>query len=229
MSVVEALEGTMRLHRIVEYQAKTVTRHTTDSQQEYEYIEGLVEGIKTPLPATGHDYLIATPFRYPLPVAASYQARFKPPLSSRHAFYGTEEFRTCSYETAYHWLRQRVHLKALSQVAEPRTHFQVQFHDSQLMDIRHHRSLESVMNRHDYQASHRFVEKHPSLSSILYPSCRDPQQGACVVTFRLETLGKRPEVLHTLSFIYDRQHRGCRIENPVQPEDGFQVSWEEVS
>lgn len=228
MSVVEALD-TMRLHRIVEYQAKTVTRHTTDTQQEYEYIEGLVEGIKTPLPATGHDYLIATPFRYPLPVAASYQARFKPPLSSKHAFYGTEQFRTCGYETAYHWLRQRVHLKELSQTAEPRTHFQVKFHDSHLMDIRHDPGIDVLMNRHDYGASHRFVEGHPAISSMLYPSCRDPDRRPCVVTFRIETLGKKPEDLHALYFIYDRPHQACRIEDPTRSGERFSVAWEEVS
>lgn len=219
----------MRLHRIVEHQAKTVTRHTTETQQEYEYIEELIEAIKAPLPPTGHDYLIATPFRYPLPVGMPYQARFKPPLSLRHAFYGAEEFQSCGYETAYHWLRQRVHLKGLSQTAEPRTHFRVRFHDSKIMDIRRHPTIVSLMDRHDYRPSHRFVEDHPTVSSIRYPSCRDPGHGPYVVTFRLETLGKRPEDLKTLYFIYDHLGQSCRIEDPTHPEQRFDVSWEEVS
>jgi hypothetical protein len=219
----------MALHRIVELQARSISRQTTDTPQEYDYIESLIESLKPPIPQTKHHYLIRTPFRYPLPVPSDYQARFKPPFYPRNPFYGAAGYETCVFETAYHWLRQRVHLKGLSQRAEPRTYFTVSFHDERLVDISRRKDVKALMDRRDYAASHRFIETHPETTSILYPSCRDPQRRPCVVTFQIESLGKKPRNLTTVEFIYDERLKRCKVLHPLYEERPMEVDWKDVA
>lgn len=216
------------LHRIVELQAKTITRKTTDTQAKYDYIENLVESLKPPLPQTTHHYLISTPFRYPLPVPPLYQARWRPPYYHRNSFYGTMVYPTCVYETGYHFLRQRIHLKGLSQGVETRTHFRVNFHDLKAVDISKRKDLSLLMNRQDYSYSHNFILKHPSISSIVYPSCRNPEGQKCVCTFSLASLGKKPRDEGTLHFIYDEEQKKCVVEDPLNRFPRMEVEWEEV-
>lgn len=213
------------LHRIIELQAKTVTRYTTDTQEEYDYIEGLLEEIKPTLPQTAHHYLIATSFRYRLPVQPQFQARFRPPYFSKNSFYGTKVYPTAAYEVGYHFLRQRVHLKGLSQDPESRTHYRVAFSDSKIVDIHSRKDLKKIMDPNDYTASHQFVLKNSKISSIMYPSCRDPQKRACVITFDIHTLGKTPRNQHTIHFIYDESNQKCRVIDPTQKLDLIEIKW----
>lgn len=216
------------LHRIVEWQAKTITRKTTDTQEEYDYIEGLIESLKPPLSKTGHHYLISTPFRYPLPVPPLYQARFRPPYYHRNSFYGTVAYPTCVFETGYHFLRQRIHLKGLSQSVEMRTRFRVSFHDPKSVDISKRRDFSLLMNRQDYFYSHNFIRKHATIHSIIYPSCRDPEAQKCVCTFSLATLGKKPRDEGILHFIYIEKQKVCAVEDPLNRFPGIKVEWEKV-
>ncbi|QQR80471.1 MAG: RES family NAD+ phosphorylase [Deltaproteobacteria bacterium] len=217
------------LSRIVELQAHTVVRQLTDTQEEYEWLENLIETTKPkPLSLQKKHYLIATPFRYPLPIPPLFEARFRPAFFERNAFYGTQEDRTSYYEYAYHWMLQRVHIKNLSQIPEPRSLFHVNFEDKNCTDIRKTDNIGKIMDRHDYGASHAFVKEQTKLSSILYPSCRDPQGGNCLVTFEPETLGDQPIDMTGLFLIYFTKTKTCQIENPMTCAKLI-IHWQEIS
>jgi len=218
----------MILHRIVELQAHTTIRKITDNQEEYEFIENLIEAQKPHSLTTSHHYLIKTPFRYPLPVPWQYMGRFKPPFYHRNCFYGSECYRTSAYEYTYHWLAQRVHIPSLSQEPQPRTHFQVNFLDSHCFNLKNHPKIKKIMDRKDYGPSHQFIQSHPKISSILYISCRDPQKGNCIVTFEIDTLGKNPLAERTLDFVYQASQKKCLIQDPLLNEPQLEIAWDEV-
>jgi hypothetical protein len=217
------------LHRIVEDQAShTPTRTITDTQDEYNFIENLVEETKPPIPATNHHYLIRTQFRYPLPVLPKYQARFRPPFFPKNVFYGAFQRETSFYEAAYHWLRERVHVKDLSMTPEPRTHFTVDFDDSTATDLCNHPNITRIMDRNDYSASHDFIAKNVDVSSIIYPSCRDPRNGNCAAVFDLLALGERPLSTEPLLLIYDCVNKSCSMIGPeVDPK--IVIAWSLVA
>lgn len=217
------------LNRIVELQAKSVLRSLTHTQNEYNFLESLIESTKPELPLSAHHYLITTPFRYDLPVPPIYQARFRPPYFHQNCFYGTLHFHTACYEYAYHWLRQRAHLTGLSQESASRTHFTLRFSDAHCLDITRHRNVKKIMDKNDYTASHDFVKKQKKLSSILYPSCRDPQNGLCVVTFSPKTLAKKIHTERTLHLTYLNQKKACLIEIPTaRATEKKIIYWQEV-
>ena len=217
------------LHRIVEDQAShTSVRTITDTQEEYEFIETLIEGTKPEIELTEHHYLIRTQFRYPLPVAPEYAARFRPPFFHRNVFYGCFERITACYEAAFHWLRERVHVPGLSQTPEPRTHFEVEFNDPNAIDICRHQNIAQIMAKNDYSHSHRFIEDSPQASSIIYPSCREPKHQNCAAVFEVGTLGQRPLSMENLFFIYNSATRSCLITGPnVDP--ALVIAWQLVS
>lgn len=218
----------MIVNRIVELQAHTVIRKITDTQEEYEFLEQLIESKKPRYPNTQHHYLIQTPFRYPLPVEPQYSSRFKPPFYTRNCLYAALLYRTSAYEYAYHWMSQRVHIPNLSQEPQARTHFTVTFEDPHLFDLHSNSELKKIMDRQNYGPSHQWIESHPEVSSILYPSSRDPEQGDCVVTFEIVTLGAQPLSERTLHFIYQASEKKCRIQDPLQKEKSWEINWEEV-
>jgi len=213
------------LHRIVEDQAShTPTRTITDTQEEYDFIESLIEESKPAIPDTNHHYLIRTQFRYPLPVLPKYAARFRPPHFHRNVFYGSFERLTSFYEAAYHWLRERIHVKGLSITPEPRTHFTVEFDDPKATNICKHRDISKIMDRKDYTRSHEFILENPHVSSIIYPSCRDPKNGNCAAVFDLMTLEERLDSTEPLYFTYDTNTKTCTISGP-QVDSPMVIPW----
>ena len=217
------------LHRIVELQAKTITRQITDDQAEYDFIEELIDSTKPPISKKDWHYLIATPFRYPLPVGLEYSARFRPPFSERHVFYGTFELKTAEYEFGYHWLRERVHLSGLSQAIEQRTYFTVEFNDPKVVDIRNYPDISKIMDRRNYTYSHALTESIPDISSFLYPSARDPNKGDCIAAFKLENLGKKPQTSTTFELLYIAEAKAVLFLDPSGVYPSQQVSWEQVA
>lgn len=213
------------LHRVVEDQAShTPIRAITDTQEEYDFIEDLIEQSKPAIPATNHHYLIRTQFRYPLPVLPKYTARFRPAHFHKNVFYGAFEKSTSFYEASYHWLRERIHVKTLSITSESRTHFTVDFDASTATDICKHRDIAKIMDRYDYTRSHEFVRKNPNVSSIIYPSCREPSNGHCAAVFDLMTLGERLNSVEPLYFTYHANTKTCTISGP-QVDSPMIVPW----
>lgn len=215
----------MILHRIVERQAETITRELTDDQAEYEFIENLVESTKPEIDPRGWHRLISTPFRYPVPVDPAYQARFKPPFSDKLVFYGSCSLHTAVFEFGYHWLLERVHLVGLSQTIENRNYFTVGFNDPSLKNIRNNPSIKQIMDRRDYSASHSFIANHPEVTSLLYPSARDPQSGDCVAAFKIETLEKKPAQSTVLHLLYREKSKEAYIYDPSGIYPSEVVPW----
>ena len=86
------------LWRGVEAQHVISTLKLTDSRQEHEVLEALLERSKPPLPreAAGQHFLLFTPFRYRSP----YPSRFRRPTDAG-VWYGAEELKTACAEVAY--------------------------------------------------------------------------------------------------------------------------------
>lgn len=219
----------MILHRIVEHQSQSVVRQLTDSQEEFEFIESLIETTKPAIINSKHHYLIKTPFRYPLPVEPQFQERFKPPYFHKNCLYASEHYQTAAFEYAFHWLKQRIHIKNLSHQTQPRTHFQIKFHDPQCLNITKHKNIKRLMNRSNYSASHDFILKHSDISSLKYPSCRDPQQRPCLAVFDINTLDEKIHNERTILLIYNQQQKKCRIETKFQIEEGLDIFWHDVA
>lgn len=88
--------------RVVESQTQLAMAHITDSSDEQDSLEALLDQQKPRLPsaARGRHYLIATPFRYP---PLRHGSRFSTrPL--RGIFYASEHVRTALAEAAYYRL-----------------------------------------------------------------------------------------------------------------------------
>ena len=66
--------------RVIEDQASVYGYKATEDQEEAIQLEVLIELTKPKLNFSEWDTLIATQFRYPLPVGESYSARFRPPF-----------------------------------------------------------------------------------------------------------------------------------------------------
>jgi hypothetical protein len=219
----------MILHRIVELQAHTGTRELASTQEEYDFLEELIESTKPLIDPRKWNYLIRTPFRYSTPVGLEYAARFKPPFSERNVFYAGCSLQTAEFEIGYHWLRERVHLTGLSVSAEPRTYFTVGFNDAMMVDLSSHPNINQIMDRNDYSYSYAFIAENPTVSSIMYPSCRDPNQGECVATFELSTLDQQYSSSTTLHLIYDEPRKALRIVDPSGIHPDQCIEWSQVA
>ena len=126
-----------------------------------------------------------------------------------------------------------MHVKGLSQEAQRRTYFEVKYNDPNCTDIRSHRNIKKIMDRNNYSASHDFVLKNPDVSSICYPSCRDPQRGDCFAIFDIRTLD--PQVIRTksLNLIYNGSKKSCLLEEAMHDPNAseaikYMISWDEV-
>jgi len=216
--------------RIVEQEAKSQSRKTTDSPDEYEFLESYIDSGKPPYPNTGHHVLVATAFRYEVPTPPDFVARFKPPFGNPKAFYSSLDSRTSCYETAYHFMKERVHLPSASQTPEPRTLFSVAF-SGPIFDIATEARLPEIISRKSMEASWDFVRNNPNVNSVLYPSCRDPDHGQNVFTKDISSLEKNPKNYTDLRFIFESQNRLVRIldrhEDPAW--ETLTVGWDEVS
>ena len=125
------------LFRIYAPNASTATRENTDSEEEFDFIEQAIE--ETKLKAVEGDWPepLKAPFRYALPVGLPYQKRFLPPGWHRNAIYGALAPVTGMYETAYHFMSERVHFNS-SHVDTPRGLIKCCFKDDNIFDIRNH-------------------------------------------------------------------------------------------
>ena len=206
----------------IESQPSLYAEEATSSYEKALYLESILEETKPPLPATGWPPLVATPFRYPLPVAPAYQARFRPPFFSKNVLYAARELRTALYEHAYHYLLERVHLKALRETGQ-RTAFSLFIVSRNITDLHGDPEIQKIMDRRDYRPSHAYIEAHPAIEVLLYPSCRDPRQGDNFAIFDVHCLAKNIGAQQTLSFYFE----------PAGPsilwmDSGLRITWTEV-
>jgi hypothetical protein len=209
--------------RIVESQSRLYAEQATSTYEKALYLESILEETKPKLPAKGWHPLIATPFRYPLPVSPTYQARFRPPFFPKNVLYASRELRTALYEHAYHFLRERVHLKGVRETGQ-RSAFALFITSSHITDLRQHEAIAQLMNRRDYTPSHAYIQAHPEAQALLYPSCRDPRRGDNFAVLDIHALAKHIGTQETLSYFFEPAHPSI-----VWMDYGLRITWKEVS
>jgi hypothetical protein len=188
----------IEVNRIVEHQASLSSYRATQDEERAIQLELLIEYTKPKIPSTDWHYLISTPFRYSPPHP---NARFRPPFTRRNVFFGALHTDTAFYEFAYHFMKQRIHLKAESETGQ-RTLFSVEANDTTAVRIHEHDSYQKIIDRNNYSASHEFIEQNPHVTFILYPSCRDPELRDNAAIFDIKHLEKNPKWESSLKFFY---------------------------
>ena len=176
--------------RTVEAQHKVSTRKLVDTLEEQELLEGIVDGVKPPLPDAGGfaglDYLLSTPFRYP---PLKYGSRFGTTLE-RGIFYAARDLATSLAEKAYYQLLflagTTVSLQGLS---TDWTAFQSQVateHGIDLTAPSFAPFADAISSPSSYQATHRLgaAMRAAGVVAFLYPSARCPHRGDAVGLFQ---------------------------------------------
>ena len=126
----------IEVSRIVEVQSKAPLKKVTDTEAEYDFLEGLIDNSKpSPPTPTGHHYLIFTSFRYPPPIPPGAAARFRPAYYHRNCTYVSERLTTSIFEYVYHWLDERIGKTGLSNEAQLRTGLFLGFDSAGHLDI----------------------------------------------------------------------------------------------
>lgn len=188
------------LVRIVEHQSTLSSYRATQDEERAIQLELLIEMTK-PI----HSYhqwhsLIATPFRYNPPHR---EARFRSAYG-KNVFYGAFIEETALYEHAFHFIKQRRHLKIKTDTGS-RTIFYVDANDINSVNIRHHPDCLNIMNKNDYSTSHEFVIKNKDATFIIYPSCRDPLKRDNAAVLDINHLAKNPKWESVIKFFYDNK------------------------
>lgn len=209
--------------RVVENQANLYGFRAASNAEKALYLEDIIESTKPAPLTTGWDKLIAAPFRYPLPVPFDRQARFRPPFSSRNVLYCSKELLTALYEHAFHYLRERIHLKGLRETGQ-RTAFCLFIDSKSITDIRRRRDVKALTARGDYNASHAFIQRNPEVRVIAYPSCRDPKRGLNFAALEISALGKTTGERRAISFYFDQSAASILWTDYDLP-----IGWAEVS
>jgi hypothetical protein len=186
--------------RIIENQSALSSYRATQNEERAIQLELLIENTKPATKIQTWHPLIATPFRYHPPHK---QARFRPPYG-RNVFYGALVEETALYEHAFHFMKQRRHLKIKSDTGV-RTIFFVNANDTDSVFIKNHPNYMRMMDKNDYSASQEFVTAHPEMTFIIYPSCRDLQQRDNAAILDINKLDRNPKWESTIKFFYDNE------------------------
>ncbi len=188
----------IELVRIVEHQAALYSYRATQNEEVALQLELLIEMTKPKNLYTAWHPLIATPFRYQPPHS---EARFRPPYG-KNVFYGSFIEETALYEHAFHFMKQRIHLK-IKIDAGVRTIFIVEADDNNAIKIKNNPNYIELMNKNDYLPSHQFILTHPTETFIIYPSSRDPEKRNNAAILDIERLDKNPKWESSIKFFYD--------------------------
>ena len=192
----------IELTRIVEHQASLSSYRATQNFDRAIQLELLIESTK---PKNSHiewHPLIATPFRYTPPHS---EARFRPRYG-KNIFYGSCFAETALYEHAFHFMKQRIHLKIKTETGL-RTLFSVDALDHHATEIKSISNSLSILDKNDYSSSHQFIAANPAVSFIIYPSCRDPQQRNNAAILDINFLNKTLNKDSSIKFFYDNSAR----------------------
>lgn len=217
----------MELYRLLVSQiSDRYSQKATSSKENAEALEEMLEKSKPQNLYFEWDILIATPFRYPLPVNPIYSARFRPPYFSKNVFYGSDTKNTSAYECSYHFLRQRIHLKNLEESGF-RTLFVAEANVQGMIDIRSHPDLAEIMDRNDYTPSFKIANEHENSNGFLYTSCRSPNQGICAAIFQINCLDKDVKREWNVPFRYSHKDQ-CVSWSRTKVLD-LSIRWNEVN
>jgi hypothetical protein len=172
----------LALWRAVEAQHVVATRALVDSLAEQEILESVLEASKPRVPAaaSGLDYLLYTPFRYPPPLRGS---RFRS-YDDQGIWYGAEAVRTSCAELGYwrwRFVRDSHGLTRLDGV--PHTVFQAVARGNSI-DLRREpfgRDERTWSNPDNYAGCQALARtaRTAEVRIIRYASVRDPEHGGC--------------------------------------------------
>lgn len=209
----------IELVRIVEHQSTLSSYRATQNEERAIQLELLIEMTK---PKNNYQLwhpLMATPFRYNPPHP---QARFRPTYG-KNVFYGSLLEETALYEHAFHFMKQRIHLKIKTDTGV-RTIFFVDADNSGSVVIKNHPRCSEMMNKNDYEFSHQFVKDNTETTFIIYPSCRDPKQRENVAVLDINHLSKNPKWESSIKFFYNNQ-----IQQINWLDYNLHINWKEVT
>lgn len=189
--------------RVVENQANLYGFRAATGAPKALYLEAVIEATK-PAPLTdGWDKLIAAPFRYPLPVPPTRPARFRPAYSNRNVLYCSKELMTALYEHAFHFLKERIHLKGMREPGQ-RIAYGLGIEPKAITDVRSRRDVKALTARDDHSASHAFILARPEVRVVAYPSCRDPKRGTNFAALDITALSRNVSQRRAISFYFDQ-------------------------
>lgn len=220
----------MDVFRIVTRSSARSAYRRSSSRRKADWLTREIQRLSDPLQAEGWHDLIARSFRPKLPVRHAFSRRFLPPNWYRNALFASCSPITSIYEVAYYFLRERVG-KNISSLSQARTLFSTEFYDSKIVDLAGREDIGEIMNRHDHSKSHQIVRDSPAVNSFQYPSCRDPSNGACIVTYEISCLGKVPKTEQELSYTFDPVTNSVEIHSSITALEGapLMVLWDSVS
>lgn len=168
--------------RIVEAQHVAATMKIVDDAAEQEVLEALLEASKPAVPeaASGLDYLLATPFRYP---PAAHGSRFRA-VTDPGVFYGAATIRTACAELGYwrwRFLQDTPALERLEPVAHTafRTRIATTAIDLRLPPLAG--DAASWTHPTDYTATQALARqaREAAIGAIVYTSVRAPSPAWC--------------------------------------------------
>lgn len=208
----------IELVRIVEHQATLSSYRATQNEERAVQLELLIEATKPK--NLYHDWhtLVATPFRYSPPHP---EARFRPPYG-KNVFYGSLIEETALYEHAFHFMKQRMHLKVKTETGV-RTLFTTDARDSNVVIIKNERNVSAIIDKNDYSASQQYILAHPHITFLLYPSCRDPQQRDNAAILDINHLEKNPKRETSIKFFYDN-----KLKQIIWIDSQLHIHWDAV-
>lgn len=203
----------MEYLRVVEAQTPLYEYNVTTSTEHAEALQELIESEKPKKYAFEWHELIATPFRYHLPVGVKYGARFRPPGSKTNILYASEELRTALYEHAFHFCKFRIGMnpKTLDKSAERSVFGFNLITEPTIEDVSNRTDILKIMDKFDYKCSHEFIEANPLLKVIRYPSCRDTKAGHNIAVREIKQCEKDINSEKRISFVFDPK--------------GWKISW----
>src|SRR4029078_3099921 len=131
--------------RSVEQQSILSSYRATQDEKRALQLELLIETTKPANLYSMWHPLIATPFRYDPPYP---EARFRPSYG-KNVFYGSLLEETALYEHAFHFIKQRMHLKIKTDTGV-RTIFLVDANENQALKIKNHADCTDIMDKNNY-------------------------------------------------------------------------------
>lgn len=221
----EARNITVQPWRAVEAQHRASTMSLVDSLAEQVQLEALLETSKPPVPAValGLHWLLFTPFRYP---TSKYGSRFRRPYEPG-VFYAAHERRTACAELGYWRWRFLTESPGLGTIDTlPQTLFQVSVEGSAVDLRRKPFSRETAHFRdarhHAYCQGFAVVAREACVDAIVYPSVRDPEQGACIAVLAPSAFATKAPIAHETWNLSITAERVIWQKNDVLAPEAFE-------
>lgn len=207
--------------RVVETQYKASTMRLTDTLEEQQILEDMLEASKPRLPSScaGLHYLLATPFRY-APYAQG--SRFRRQGFTEGVFYGSETAATALAEIAFYRLMFFAQSPQAALPSNPVQHtaFSVPCRSARAIDLTRPPLAQDRLrwtNLVDYGPCQELADSARTANAemIRYASVRDPDNGFNIALLSAAAFAqKRPKVEQSWHVLVRRHGVRAWCENP---------------